>query len=399
MIPRMTLDIGWSDLGYGLVSTLGSSKPNYEDVESLWLKDQCFAHLSVRSAWDTFLATRDWPKGSEVFMSAVTIPHMADIVREWGYIPVPIDLELAGMSPRLEQMKEQASERTKAVLIAHLFGGFIDLNPIADLCEERGWALIEDCAQAYDGTPYRGHERSTMTMFSFGTIKSATALGGALVTVRDKGLLQVLVSHRDQQALHSQGKFAFKILKCSTLKGIGSPFLFGRLWKLASFLGIDFDQLLNSSVRGFSGDGFFERIRTQPPRALLKLLERRVSQELETFYAQRGEMVKALYEELPENVRAIGKEAQRHSSWVIPVLVPNPDKLTAMLRENGFDATCKSSSMKALKPENGYQEVPQAEEALNEVLYLPIYHPLGVEGYRRLGKLIYEYYKLEQEDK
>lgn len=395
----MTLDIGWRDLISGLFACMGPRSPQYESIERLWNQEFGFAHLSVRSSLDAYLATRDWPKGSEVFISAVTIPHMADIIRAWGFVPVPIDLDIETMSPRIKQIEEHSSERTKAILVAHLFGGFIDLDPLADLCEAHGWALIEDCAQAYDGSDYRGHPKADLSLFSFGSIKSATALGGALSTLRSVQLKAEMSTYRDQLPQLAQSRYAFKLLKSSFIKLISLPPIYRLVWALARRLGIDFDQLLNQSVRGFSGDDFLFKIRHQPPRALLTLLKRRVSQDRKEFYQRRGEMVKLLCDALPEKVWALGRGSRSHSGWIIPVRVSDPSALTECLRAKGYDATHKSSSMTTIKAEEGFPEAIQASEAFRDVLYLPIYPPLGLEGYRELSTVIQHYYNEREEER
>ena len=392
MIPRMTLDISWFDLAYGLVSSIGPAKPKYRIVEDLWLREQSLAFLSVRSAWDCFLATRDWPQGSEIMISAITIPHMAEIISAWGFIPVPVDINPDDMSLDLNSIERLASEKTKALLLAHLFGGFIDLDPLAKLCKQKDWVLIEDCAQAYDGTAYRGHEGADLSLFSFGTIKSATALGGAMITIRDADLRSVLAKYRNQQKIHPQYQFTKKVFKSALLKIITVPWCFGLLWSVSCHLGIDFDRLLNASVRGFSGGQFLDRIRRQPPQALLSLLRRRLSQDRIAYFAQRGEMVQTLYDDLPLEANQIGHLGLRHSSWIIPITVPNPIELTQYLRKNGYDATCQSSSMQVIIPPPGYEEAKQAQSSFTEVLYLPIYTPLGNHGYKRLAQSIRQYY-------
>ena len=51
---------------------------------------------------------------------------------------------------------------TRAVVVTHLYGRLADADGIADLCRERGVAMIEDCAQAV------GAERGGRRAGSFG---------------------------------------------------------------------------------------------------------------------------------------------------------------------------------------------------------------------------------------
>lgn len=47
----------------------------------------------------------------------------------------------------------------------------------------------QDCAQSFAGMAYTGHQDADVSMFSFGTIKTATSFGGAILRVRDSDLL------------------------------------------------------------------------------------------------------------------------------------------------------------------------------------------------------------------
>ena len=74
------------------------------------------------------------------------------------------------------------------MLIAHLFGTRLPLQRFAEKAQDHGLLLWEDCAQAFDGR-YAGHPEADAVMFSFGPIKTATSLGGALLRLRDCELL------------------------------------------------------------------------------------------------------------------------------------------------------------------------------------------------------------------
>lgn len=57
-------------------------------------------------------------------------------------------------------------------LAAYIFGVRFDPSPYADICEERGIEMLEDYAQTFSGVQESiGHEKATVSMFSFGLIK------------------------------------------------------------------------------------------------------------------------------------------------------------------------------------------------------------------------------------
>ncbi len=161
-----------------------------DDLEDLWsAADDAFACLSVRSGFDLWLKALQLPVGSEVLVSAITIRDMVRIIESHGLVPVPVDLQPDDLSVDLESLERAISPRTRAILVAHLFGTRQRLEPILDIARRHGLFVAEDCAQAFAGRHYTGHPQADISMFSFGSIKTATALGGAMLCVRDAQIL------------------------------------------------------------------------------------------------------------------------------------------------------------------------------------------------------------------
>jgi len=184
---RKRLDIGWADLACGLMYCAAplSRRRLAGAIESEWSADgSALVCLSVRSGFDLLLETLDWPDGSEVLISAVTIQDMVRIIEHHGLTAVPVDIDWDSLLPGVEHVRQALTPATRAIVVAHLFGSRTRLNHLAELAAERGLLLIEDCAQAYGGHEYRGDPRADASLFSFGPIKTATALGGAVMVLR-----------------------------------------------------------------------------------------------------------------------------------------------------------------------------------------------------------------------
>src|SRR5262249_55618089 len=128
------------------------------------------------------------PANSEVICSALNIPGMVAIARHHGLVPVPVDLDLETLAPDLDLMRQAITPRTRAIVIAHLYGNHVPLAPIVDLARRHGLLLIEDAAEVFDGS-YRGHPDADVALFSFGPLKTATALAGGVLVARDPELL------------------------------------------------------------------------------------------------------------------------------------------------------------------------------------------------------------------
>lgn len=88
------------------------------------------------------------------------------------------------------KIEEQITEKTKAVLVVHLYGQASNMKPIVKLCEKYNLRLVEDCAQAH-GAKFEGKQIGTfgdIGCFSFYPSKNLGAFGdaGAITTNDDK---------------------------------------------------------------------------------------------------------------------------------------------------------------------------------------------------------------------
>ena len=93
MWVRKRIDIRWSDIvaGLGYCAQPADRQKSIDELETLWSSShQAFACLSVRTGFDLLLKTLNWAPGSEVILTAMTIPDMARILREHKLAPVPV---------------------------------------------------------------------------------------------------------------------------------------------------------------------------------------------------------------------------------------------------------------------------------------------------------------------
>ena len=217
-----------------------------------------------------------FPPRSEVLISALTIPDMARIVQSHGLVPVPVDLDVGTAAPNMASLRRAITPVSRAVVVAHLFGTRIPMDPIVAVAKEHGLLVVEDCAQAFDGGYYHGHRESDVVMFSFGPIKTATALGGGVFRVRNPELLQRMRELQSHYPLQGRLAYLRRVLKYAMLKAISSRPFFTVLTGFWTLMGYDFDRFVNRQTRGFPGPEFLRRIRQQPSTPLLAVLDRRL---------------------------------------------------------------------------------------------------------------------------
>lgn len=92
-----------------------------------------------------------------------------------------------------DKIEEKITERTKAVLVVHLYGIASEMDKITALCRKHHLKLVEDCAQSH-GARYHGQMTGTfgdVGCFSFYPSKNLGAFGdGGAVLVNEERLAQ-----------------------------------------------------------------------------------------------------------------------------------------------------------------------------------------------------------------
>ena len=104
-------------------------------------------------------------------------------------IPVFVDIDENNFAIDPKKLEERITEKTKAIVMVHLFGGTGDMDGIMKIAEKFNLKVIEDAAQA-PGATYKGKLLGTMGdcgLFSFTETKNVTSgEGGMLITNNDE---------------------------------------------------------------------------------------------------------------------------------------------------------------------------------------------------------------------
>lgn len=350
-------------------------------VERVWAGDgSALACYSVRSGFHLLLTTLGLPQGSEVLFSAVTHPDMPRLAEHHGLVPVPVDLDPATLSPHPEALLQCISTRTRMLVVAHLFGGHVDLAPLAAICRRHGLLLVEDCAQAFQGLPDTGDRFADVSMFSFGILKTATALGGAMLTVRDPSLLDRMRAAQLTWPVQRRSAHLKRIAQTAVFMALARPLPYALLARVSAAMGLDFNDLVNTAARAFRGSPTAElvhRLEQRPGAPVLELLEHRLrmfdSDRLRARAAS-GEWLAAM---LPAGLH-VGGFALDHTHWLFPVVSDRPDELIQAARAAGFDAARSASSVKAIAAPAGRPELEPAcaRDVMLRLVFLPAYPEL-----------------------
>lgn len=124
-------------------------------------------------------------EGDEVLVQANTFIASVMGISINGATPVFVEPdEYYGIDA--QKLQDKITEKTKAILVVHLYGQACNMNQVQKVCEDNHLYLVEDCAQSH-GATWNGQMTGTfgdIACFSFYPGKNLGAFGdaGAVVT-------------------------------------------------------------------------------------------------------------------------------------------------------------------------------------------------------------------------
>jgi len=131
-------------------------------------------------------------KGDEVILPAFTIISPAQSIVRAGATPVLVDSDSATWNMDVTQIAARISPRTKAILVVHIYGLPVDMDPVLELCREHNLFLIEDAAELI-GQTYKGRicgSFGDISTFSFYPNKHITTGEGGMLVCNNEALAE-----------------------------------------------------------------------------------------------------------------------------------------------------------------------------------------------------------------
>lgn len=204
MIPVNEPVIGESEIQYvteclrtGWVSSAGRFLGEFEHA---WAEYCGMAHgiavCNGTAALDVAVSCLGVGPGDEVIMPSLTIISCAQAVVRHGARPVLVDCDADTWCMDVEAVRRAVTPASKAIMVVHMYGHPVDMDPIRAVADEHGLSILEDAAEAH-GAEYKGRRcggLGDMSIFSFYANKVITTGEGGMVLTND-----------DAQAAHARG--------------------------------------------------------------------------------------------------------------------------------------------------------------------------------------------------
>ena len=401
VMPRGQLDITHAELANAALFCLeSSSTPRREACEAeicrIWkqqsraaslMDESVMAGLSARSLFDLYLRAKCFPPGSEIIVSPpINIPAMTYILEYHDITVVAVDLPKTFENDLLlridlDQVVQSVTEKTVAILVVHPFGiettTASDMEQLRVLADKRGLDVIEDCAECYAGDRSTCRSHTDLSLYSFGPIKTATALGGGVAVLRDDEVCTKMNRlHRSLYTHQTQSEFLWNVLKAALVQFVaGSPSLYAILLLSCRWLGLNFHRIVSTSTRNFSltkranSATLMQSIRRRPSLGLLKTLRMRLrrSKLVESCTTAKMQRCESFMVKLRDySALRWPKAATTHCWWLAPIMVQSPDDASRRLLQLGYDAPRGLSQLQCIG------DSPRAKALMQSILYLPV---------------------------
>lgn len=160
------------------------------------------------AALEAAVAALGLETGDEVILPTFTIISCVVAVLSAGAVPVLVDSDPETWCLNPDDVAARVGSRTKAIMPVHIYGHPADMDPVVELAERHGLAVVEDAAEAHGAEYLTGRSTSspawrrcggfgTLSTFSFYANKLITTGEGGMVLTDDDDLAERLRSFRN----------------------------------------------------------------------------------------------------------------------------------------------------------------------------------------------------------
>ena len=167
-------------------------------------------------------------KNDQVLVSSSTNMASAFSIDYCGAVPIPIDIEKETWQMNVNKIEEKINEKTKAIMVVHLFGQPVDMDPVLQLSKKYNLKIIEDCAEAH-GVEYKGKKLGSIGdigAFSFYANKTFTCGEGGMIVTNSKNLAEKAISLKNlaygktNRFMHEDIGFNYRLPNISAAIGL-----------------------------------------------------------------------------------------------------------------------------------------------------------------------------------
>lgn len=216
------IDTGW-------ISSEGPFIQRFEEGFASYVgRAHGIAVCNGTAALEMAVAALELDVGDEIIMPTFTIISCALAVVRRGCIPVLVDCDPHTWNMDVAQIEVKITPRTKAILVVHIYGLPVDMDPVLRLARKYGLFVIEDAAEMH-GQTYKGQKCGSfgdISTFSFYPNKHITTGEGGMLFTDDRRLAERCRSLRnlcflpDKRFVHEELGYNYRMTNLQAAVGL-----------------------------------------------------------------------------------------------------------------------------------------------------------------------------------
>jgi perosamine synthetase len=130
--------------------------------------------------------------GDEIILPTFTIISCVGQIVRIGAVPVLVESNPVTWNMDVDRIESRITNRTKAIMVVHIYGLPVDMDPVIDIARRHGIKVIEDAAEML-GQTYKGRPCGSfgdVSNFSFYSNKHVTTGEGGMIVTDDASLAE-----------------------------------------------------------------------------------------------------------------------------------------------------------------------------------------------------------------
>lgn len=204
------------------------------------------------AALELAIAALELAPGDEIIMPAFTIISCAAAAVRRGCVPVLVDSDTVTWNMDVARIEARITSRTKAIMVVHIYGLPVDMDPVLALAKQYGLRIIEDAAEMH-GQSYRGRPCGSfgdLSVFSFYPNKLVTTGEGGMVLTDDPRLaercrsLRNLCFQPEKRFVHEELGYNFRMTNLQAAVGVAQLERIGEFTARKRRIGARYTRLL-----------------------------------------------------------------------------------------------------------------------------------------------------------
>jgi perosamine synthetase len=200
--------------------------------------------------------------GDEVILPSFTIISCAAAIVRAGATPVVIDSDPVTWNLDPAKLEGVITPRTKAIMVVHIYGLPVDMDPVVEIAGKHGLKIVEDSAEQIGQVYYTRLGKSKMigsfgdiTTLSFYPNKHVTTGEGGMVLTSDETLaercraLRNLCFGHKRRFVHEELGWNFRMSNLQAAVGVAQMERLDQTLEKKRLIGAWYDELLHG-VKG-----------------------------------------------------------------------------------------------------------------------------------------------------